>query len=189
MTTTTLGATQILRDEHQLILSVIGALKVAAARLETGERLPADDLGAMIDFIRHFADGCHHAKEEGVLFPAMEAAGFARDGGPIGVMLQEHAVGRNLVRGMDTALTLYQGGDRAAAWEFAENARGYTSLLEHHIMKEDRILFDMADQALDEAAQREVTAEFERIEREEIGAGVHERYHAVAERLAATYRP
>ena len=51
-----------------------------------------------------FADKCHHGKEEDVLFPELEKAGIARQGGPIGVMLHEHVSGREFIRRMSEAL-------------------------------------------------------------------------------------
>lgn len=42
----------------------------------------------------------------------------------------------------------------------------------------------MADQALSEEDQIALAADFERVERDEIGEGVHERYAAVARELA-----
>jgi hemerythrin-like domain-containing protein len=35
-----------------------------------------------MEFLTVFVDKCHHGKEEEFLFPALEAAGIAREGGP-----------------------------------------------------------------------------------------------------------
>ena len=56
--------------------------------------MAAADLDDAMDFIKTFADSCHHAKEEDLLFPAMGEAGFPSRGGPVGVMLMEHEQGR-----------------------------------------------------------------------------------------------
>jgi hemerythrin-like domain-containing protein len=37
--------------------------------------IPSGDPKANIDFLKEFADKCHHGKEEGILFPALEQAG------------------------------------------------------------------------------------------------------------------
>jgi hemerythrin-like domain-containing protein len=63
------------------------------------------------------------------------------------------------------------------------NALGYADLLRQHIAKEDRILFPMADKAIPAGRQEQVTADFERIEAQETGEGVHEKYLALAEVL------
>ena len=65
--------TQILSDEHRIIERVLDAvqrLTLAPAR----QNLP--HWQKAIEFIRGFADQCHHCKEEQVLFPALEAHGI-----------------------------------------------------------------------------------------------------------------
>jgi len=52
-----------------------------------------------------------------------------------------------------------------------------------HIGKEDRVLFPMADQVLSEKDQAELLERFEAVEQEEMGEGVHSRYHHLAEEL------
>jgi len=46
------------------------------------------------------------------------------------------------------------------------------------------ILYPMADQIFSEEDQAELAADFERVERDEIGEGVHQRYAALARELA-----
>jgi hemerythrin-like domain-containing protein len=45
------------------------------------------------------------------------------------------------------------------------------------------MLFPMADEMLSAEQQRSVLRDFERVEREDVGAGAHQRFHALAERL------
>ncbi len=170
-------ATDILKQEHELILVMLQILDAACARLEEGEKVNPDHLAGMIDFIRNFADRCHHAKEENILFPALRQAGIGQENGPIGVMLAEHAEGRFFTKGMGEALEEIRAGDSVAAGRFIGDAAGYVKLLDGHIMKENNILFRMADEMLSDDRQKELLKEFDRVEREEIGAGVHEKYH------------
>ena len=65
------------------------------------------------------------------------------------------------------------------------NARGYAALLRQHIQKENGILFPLADQVIPVAQQAQVAEDFERVEHEETGEGVHEKYLALAEALEA----
>ncbi len=175
--------TQILNEEHELILAMLDIIGVVCNRLEHKARVDREHLEQIIDFIRTFADGCHHLKEENVLFPVLEKAGIQREGGPIGVMLHEHETGRGLVKKMDDALGRIKTGDPAAGRSFAEHARQYIQLLTGHINKENSVLFPMADRELLADEQERIASEFDRIEREEIGQGVHEKYHAMIHRL------
>ncbi len=157
-------ATKILIDEHRVIERVLAVLEKAAGGLESDQGVQAEFFLSAADFIKGFADGCHHRKEEGVLFPAMEAAGIPRQGGPIGVMLAEHEEGRRLTRLMRAAAEKLAAGETAAKTEVVMNARAYTRLLHQHIAKEDQVLFPMADRVIQLSAQDKLAEDFERVE-------------------------
>jgi len=179
--------TEELVTEHNAIKRMLRVLDEVARQLDAGTSVDAGDLEQMVGFIRGFADRCHHAKEEDLLFCAMEEAGIPRQSGPIGVMLHEHTVGRGYVRGMADGIAAYKAGEPGAAARIAENARGYVALLTQHIYKEDNILYPMADRALSAEKQAELLEGFEQVERERVGPGKHEEYHALLDRLEATY--
>ncbi len=176
--------TEILKHEHQVILMVVGAAEREADSIASTGKVDADRVAKIVDFIRTFADKCHHAKEEDLLFVKMGEKGFPREVGPIGVMVEEHEIGRSYVSAVDEALQAAGGGDEAALARVRDGLVGYAGLLRAHIQKEDNILYPMADQALSEQDQAELTEAFGRVEREEIGAGVHEKYHRLAHELA-----
>jgi len=182
-----MNATDELQKEHRFILAMIEIIGELCNRLERDGTADPGHLAAVIDFIRTFADGCHHAKEERALFPALEAAGIPRENGPVGVMLAEHDAGRRFVTAMDATLDGIRAGDAAAARDFIANARGYMELLVKHIHKEDEVLFVLADRYLSPDEQERLVREFERIERDETGAGAHERYHALLHELRGVY--
>ena len=176
-------ATETLITEHRAIERMLAVLETAARRLDAGERPRPDLFREAVDFVRNFADRCHHGKEEDNLFPRMEARGIPRNGGPLGMMLWEHDQGRAHVGAIAGAIDAYESGDQAAALVIAENARGYVELLQEHIMKEDNVLFPMADSVLSPDDQRELAARFDQIETQIMGPGVHERYHRLLDDL------
>jgi hemerythrin-like domain-containing protein len=176
-------ATQVLMEEHRVIERVITSLEIGADRLENGSEIGPEFFLQATAFIKGFADGCHHKKEEGVLFPAMEQHGIPSEGGPIGVMLQEHEAGRVYTRAMYEAAQRLQSGETIAQSQVIENARKYAVLLRQHIFKEDHILFPLADRAVPLAEQDQVWEGFEHVEHVETGEGVHEKYLALAEAL------
>jgi hemerythrin-like domain-containing protein len=163
--------TDVLRDEHRVILRALDLLETAAARLAGGEGWWREIIG----WLRAFADRNHHAKEEASLFPAMVKAGVPSEGGPIGVMLEEHERGRALVAAMEAS----EPAARAAT------ARAYVALLREHINKENEVLFPLADAILDEAAQGALQREFEAVEAEQGRNASIAHAEAALERLAA----
>jgi hemerythrin-like domain-containing protein len=137
-----------------------------------------------VDLFRNFADRCHHAKEEDLYFIKMQERGVPVKGGPIGVMLAEHVEGRRLVKAVADALPDAAGGDAQAITSIGTTLSAYARLLRAHISKEDYVLYPMADRLFTAEDQAWLTAEFDRVEAEEMGAGVHEKYHQMAHELA-----
>ncbi len=176
-------ATQILMDEHRVIERVLTALEKAAGSAAENKPIQPGYFLEAADFIKGFADGCHHAKEEKVLFEAMVSSGIPREGGPVGVMLAEHEQGRTFVRAMRAGAEKWQAGDDTGRSEVVVAANGYVELLRAHIYKEDNVLFPLAERVIAPEAQQRVSEDFERIEHEETGEGVHEKYLALAEKL------
>jgi hemerythrin-like domain-containing protein len=176
--------TETLKHEHEIILLALGALEREMRQILGGSPVDEERIGQMIDFVQNFADRCHHAKEEKLLFVRMEERGLPVDGGPIGAMLQEHDEGRRLVRAAAEALSQASTGDTAARSILATNLLDYVRLLRLHIDKEDNILYPIADQVLTPTDQTEMAAAFDRVEAEEMGEGTHERYHQLAHEWA-----
>ncbi|MGE5618735.1 MAG: hemerythrin domain-containing protein [Sphingomonadaceae bacterium] len=168
-------ATEILRQEHRIIEGMLAVLHRAAGDLERGEQVDAEVFRQAIDFIQNFADRYHHAKEEDALFATMEAHGFPRHGGPIGVMLSEHDEGRAHVQAMAEALGRYPD-DPSARAALIEHARGYAELLSAHIYKEDNILYPMGDRMLPPSAQDDLLRQFEEVERGVLTEAERQRY-------------
>ncbi|MFX0095665.1 MAG: hemerythrin domain-containing protein [Candidatus Hodarchaeota archaeon] len=175
--------TEELMKEHEAIKRMLSVLEQICKRIEQGERLPSEKLTQILEFIKLFADQCHHGKEEDLLFPAMIKAGFPKDGGSIAVMLHEHVIGRNAVKGMAEAIFKYKQSNLAIPESFIENARTYIQLLHQHIDKEDNILYPLANQHLSLQAQQDLLEQFERVEREVIGVGIHEKFHELLQHL------
>lgn len=181
--------TDTLKEEHRGIELMLSILEQMCRKLEAKERMDVDHVEQVLDFLKGFADKCHHMKEENLLFPAMEKKGIPREGGPIGVMLDEHTRGRKYIASMTEAHSAMKLGMIDASPLFVRAARGYIALLSDHIAKEDNVLFPMADMHLSGETQSQLAREFERVEREEIGEGTHEAYHETMKKLKGIYLP
>ncbi len=177
-------ATEVLMSEHRGIERMLAALEREVPKLEAGDGTPLPVFVQGVDFLRGFADRCHHHKEEQLLFPTLASKGVPTEGGPIAVMLGEHEQGRGYIRAMGAAIERYEAGDRGALKDLAAAARGYVELLRAHIWKEDNVLFQIANQALTTEEQQSLAEDFERVEVEVMGVGTHERYHQMLDSLA-----
>jgi len=179
--------TEELLQEHIAIRTMLGILENACQQIDAGRAPKSADLEKMLEFLRVFADKCHHAKEEQYLFPAMERAGVPKEQGPIGVMLAEHDLGRTHIRSMMKELERYEEGEKPALQKFAREARGYAQLLDQHIEKENQILFPLADRILSGENMEHLSKDFERMEVEIVGAGRHEEFHVWLRELKQVY--
>jgi hemerythrin-like domain-containing protein len=152
--------TRVLRDEHALILSVVEALERLMDRGRPG--VSSGEAQDFVDFFRLYTDALHHGKEEDLLFEAMDEHGFSRVTGPVAQMLEEHRLGRALVRQMaEGAVGL---DDHPSAWRTLESAaRSYTQLIRDHILREDSALFEMADQHIDGDACRKLCDAYDQV--------------------------
>ena len=173
---------EMLKDEHRVIERALCALDGISGRLETGGEVPPKALEELTDFVSMFADRFHHAKEEAHLFPALEQHGVPREGGPIGVMLNEHEAGREMAAALRLASEAYGKGDPNARESFAETGRLFSELLRSHIQKEDHVLFMIANSVLDDNALALVSEGFD-VAQAEFDGGFRARYEEVASRL------
>ena len=132
--------------EHEEILRFLDLLEKTNARVQ---RLPAHEPGNQdLAMLKHLAEHLvaaekHHAREEDVLFPALEAAGIT---GPTRVMRAEHDQFRPRKRRL-----LALAENVAAAPDFAafqtevdELARFIAGNLREHIYKENAVLYPAA---------------------------------------------
>ena len=143
----------------------------------------AELAGRALEFIRVYADECHHGKEEGLLFPALEQGGLPADAEPLTVMLQEHVQSRELEAEMASGLDGLREGDPAAGAAFAEATVRYGALLRDHIHKENGHLFPLAEQTLSPEAKADLEQQFERIDAVEVGAETIARHEAFLQEM------
>lgn len=177
-------ATEDLKHEHKIVLVIMEAADREAQSIQATGQVNVTTLDKIVDFCRVFVDRCHHGKEEEYLFPKLEEKGVAGEQGPIGVMLHEHEAGRQRVKAIAASLAPAGAGNPQAAAALAADLMAYTALLRAHIDKENNVLFPMADRLFSPAEQQALLQAFAKHEAEEIGAGVHERYHQLAHELA-----
>lgn len=176
-------ATEDLINNHTTIQRVMDVME----NITTVNDPPVEHLEFFVSFIREYADGFHHAKEEGFLFPKLVEKGIPNEFGPVGMMLREHEEGRNFVKGMADNLTLYKEGDKNALQLIYANMKGYINLLRNYIMKEDNILFRMADQVLSDEEHKKLLEQFGETESLGIGKVKIDAFLAKIEELEAMY--
>src|SRR5437016_11097245 len=144
--------TELLIQEHKIILRALDIIDHMAARIEHDQPVEAADVETILRFLRAFADNHHQAKEESALFPELMRTSAANEG-PLRQMVFEHDQERSLVEGLEDSLHTKKGMD------FVHFANRLTELIRTHIRKEDNILFEIADRSLSAEQDERVTTE------------------------------
>lgn len=175
---------QTLAHEHNLIILALEGVERRVAALRRGEPPEVAVFEQALDLFREFADRCHHGKEERQLFPALVPHADPEGLAFLELLREEHVQGRALVAAAGRALAALATGQAAAAQSLTASLADYVALLRSHIAKENHRLFPMTDRLLSAPEQAALEEAFDRVEREEMGAGVHERYHQLAHELA-----
>jgi hemerythrin-like domain-containing protein len=159
--------------EHRWIERVIADLQLRLGAHSPRKPIDPAYVERVVDFLRTYADRCHHGKEEDQLFPAMRAKGA---GGPLALFLEEHEEGRRYLRTLSSSAP---SAERAAA------ARRYVGMLQDHIERENEVLFPMADELFTAEEHGALARAYEDVELRVVGAGVHEGLLATLARLEA----
>lgn len=177
--------TDMLRQDHEDIQTVLAILAELSNRLEEDNDVPIDDLATVLRYLDVFVTQSHTAKEEDVLYPALAQVGLPPDSGPIALMMAEHQMVQNFLVGLHDAVARYRPGDTDDGHMIAEYARNYALLFSKHIEQEDAVIYPVSEERLPKPAQEEIAKRFEQIEHDTIGE--HDSWHAMAHSLAESY--
>ena len=165
--------TDILMEEHTIILRALEVLEQMAARAQKNEPVEPADVETLISFLRVFADDNHQTKEESALFPELMRTAHANRG-RLRQMTFEHDQERSMVEGLEDALRTKKGPD------FVHFATCLVLMLRDHIHKEDTILFKIARWSLSTEQDEQITSELNKFQ-------VDQKVFADLDRLEKTY--
>lgn len=144
-----MNAIEIMMEEHNYIRRMLKVIRKACFKVLKDEDINYDDFYSIISFIRNYADGHHHNKEEIMLFNRMvENLGVLGEKTIKYGMLVEHDLGRLYVKNLEEALKNLKEGNEEAKLDIIANAISYTDLLTRHADKEDNVIYKFAQREL-----------------------------------------
>ncbi|MFP4114438.1 MAG: hemerythrin domain-containing protein [Spirochaetota bacterium] len=128
--------------EHRLIERVIGAIRNEKKRLEDGGEFHPAAIDQFVDFMRTYADDCHHGKEEDILFNDMEGKKLADEDEQLRRdLISEHEFARKTTAELVEARNRLAAGDRDQLSVVLDKFQALLDLYPQHIEKEDRRFF------------------------------------------------
>jgi len=169
--------------EHELIERSMAILKQCLEAIELSAEVNQVQLGRAIDFLLQFGDKIHNSKEEKCLFPLMGSRGIPVQGGPLGVMLQEHEAERTLLSRMQGMLPSFAELSFADRLQFKSEGMEYLTVRAEHIWKENDVLYPMGRRVLTDEDNISLMTEFSRINREAYGDQALAQFQSMVEEV------
>jgi hemerythrin-like domain-containing protein len=147
-----------LMKEHRLIERMIVAIKEEVRLLKLKNDANPVFIDLVVDFLRTYADRCHHGKEEEILFRALEKKKLSAEHKKImNRLIEDHALARKLTGSMAEANFRYVNGDKQALEVIIECMKHLVDLYPQHIHKEDHEFFVPVMEYFSEAEKAELT--------------------------------
>jgi hemerythrin-like domain-containing protein len=128
--------------EHRLIERMIEVMKRRLEQWEGEGKADASFIETAVDFIRTYADRCHHGKEEDILFRDLGKKPISEDHKRIiEELMADHRKGRELTGKLVEANDAYRNGDDKAVFTIFDCVKSLVDFYPKHIEKEDRHFF------------------------------------------------
>ena len=174
--------TELLHLEFDTTRRVLQILENASNCLDKDKPVSKETFNEIIDIINGYTHKCHQGKEDNVLFPFLKNVRGGEKKDFLGQLLMEHVSARDEIRNLAGAVNyIYQG--KKAKKKIIKIARAYIKFMDKHIHTEEKVLFPWMNKVLTRDEQMILITKFEAMEKEDIDAGVHEKYTAIIERL------
>lgn len=128
--------------EHRLIERMIALMRDNLQKIKKENKAEVGFIDTAIDFIRTYADRCHHGKEEDILFRDLAKKPISDEHKKImNELIEEHGYGRKAVGSLVSAKEKYAKGDTIALKDIISCLEALVAFYPMHIEKEDKRFF------------------------------------------------
>ena len=128
--------------EHRLIERMISIMRRELKKIKKDAKVDTVFIDTAVDFIRTYADRCHHGKEEDILFRDLVKKKMSDEHERImQELIEEHKMGRNNVKKLVEAKEKYVQGNKDALKDIVSNMEILVKFYPKHIEKEDKHFF------------------------------------------------
>jgi hemerythrin-like domain-containing protein len=146
--------------EHRLIERMIAVMKTETERIKSEKNVDLRFIDSAVDFIKIYADRCHHGKEEKILFRELKKKELREeDKRVMEELIQEHIWGRQTTGKLLDARQQYANGNEAALITIIDLLKQLVDFYPKHIEKEDKNFFKAAMKYLNKKEQDAILRE------------------------------
>lgn len=166
--------------EHRLIERMV---KLMVSQLEQNIKKGKVDLSfidAAINFIKTYADKCHHGKEEDILFRDLSKKKMSVEHKKImEELIQEHIMGRQTVGKLISAKEEYAANKIKDTTQIQKHIKWLAEFYPEHIAKEDKQFFIPCMSYFDKEEQGRMLKEFYEFD----GPSIQDEYRKIVQNL------
>ncbi len=170
--------------EHRLIERLIALMEKEGDRIKKDKLTDIDFIDDCIDFIRTYADRCHHGKEEDILFRDLNNKKLLPEHARIlNELIDEHKHARDITSKLIDARNKYfsdtsNATNQIYAFEIYEYLKDLIDFYPEHIKKEDKEFFLPCMDYFSDKEKEKMLEEFWDFDRKLI----HEKYKKLLEK-------
>jgi hemerythrin-like domain-containing protein len=162
--------------EHRVIERMIDVMQEKLKIFEKEKKLDPEFLEMAIDFIRTYADRCHHGKEEDILFRELGIKQLKDEHRhTMEELVEDHRWGRKMTTRLVEANKRYMQGNTDVISTVIECIRSLIQFYPKHIEKEDKHFFIPCMDYFSEAEQQAIVREEWEFDR----TLIHEKYRSI----------
>jgi hemerythrin-like domain-containing protein len=128
--------------EHRLIERMIDVMKEEFVLIEKEKKVDPEFIEMAVDFIRTYADRCHHGKEEDILFRDLGGKKLKDEyKRRMEELVEEHRWGRKITGRLVEANAKYIRGNKESLSVIMDCIKSLVEFYPKHIEKEDKHFF------------------------------------------------
>ncbi len=166
--------------EHRLIERMVKVMKNTMDLMDTTGKAGLEFIDEAVDFIRTYADRCHHGKEEDILFHLLAEKAISDDHRTaMEALIEDHVRARQMTSGLAAAKERYVLGEAEALNDVKAIINDLVAFYPGHIEKEDRHFFIPCMSYFTNIEQDDMLERFWEFDR----VLIHQKYRSVVEKL------
>ena len=128
--------------EHRLIERMIDVMRAELDRFLREKKADPELILTFVDFVRTYADRCHHGKEEDILFRELGSRDLSKEHRDmVGQLIKDHKWARQQTKDLVQATEKYAAADEGMFLVITARLKALTDFYPRHIEKEDKHFF------------------------------------------------
>lgn len=166
--------------EHRSIERMLLPIKKELSKMRQTREVDSSFVETLVDFIRTYVDGCHHGKEESILFRELAKKKLANEHAEMMKQLvREHVYARGTTRDLEKAKESYVEGNSESLEDVLKSLKDLAELYPKHIEKEDAKFFHPSMEYFTTQEREAMLQEFWEFDRKMI----HKKYEKVLDEM------